>query len=221
MLATAGYTRGVPVPGRPGSVHMIYGKRSFFGYYPHPDGEVWWFANPPAPVREDGDRLRATPVAEWRRRVADLFRLDESPARALVLGAEEVFPGWHTYHLPTVPVWHRGRMIVIGDAVHAVTAAGQGAAMAMEDAVALAKCLRDIEDVPTAFGVFEDVRRKRVERIVAEGLRNGGDKTAGRSARMLRDERLRRAFRELAASGEDPLRPLWDHHIEWDERVRG
>ena len=34
--------------GKSGEYHMIWGKHCFFGYTISQDGEVWWFANPPA-----------------------------------------------------------------------------------------------------------------------------------------------------------------------------
>ena len=53
--------------------------------------------------------------------------------------------------IPHLPTWHTGRMVVIGDAAHAPSpTSGQGASLAIEDAVVLAKCLRDL---PTRSGV--------------------------------------------------------------------
>ncbi|WP_414638650.1 FAD-dependent monooxygenase, partial [Actinophytocola sp.] len=96
------------------------------------------------------------------------------PAGEIIDATEHVFSGSNTYDFPTVPVWHRGRMIIIGDAAHATSpASGQGASMALEDAVTLAKCLRDL---PAAYTAYENLRRKRVERVVAQGKRNGDGK---------------------------------------------
>jgi 2-polyprenyl-6-methoxyphenol hydroxylase-like FAD-dependent oxidoreductase len=59
-------------------------------------------------------------------------------------------------------------MVVIGDAAHAATPnAGQGASMAIEDGITLAKCLRDLPDTTQAFAAYEALRRERVERLVA------------------------------------------------------
>ncbi|WP_345599527.1 FAD-dependent monooxygenase [Thermocatellispora tengchongensis] len=47
-------------------------------------------------------------------------------------------------HRAGVPHWRRGRMVLVGDAVHAPSnSSGQGAALAIESAVLLARCLRD------------------------------------------------------------------------------
>jgi len=61
-------------------------------------------------------------------------------------------------------------MIVIGDAAHAASpATTQGASIAIEDAVILAQCLRDIPRQADALVTFEHLRRGRVERVVQSG----------------------------------------------------
>ncbi|WP_331374172.1 FAD-dependent monooxygenase [Sinorhizobium chiapasense] len=63
--------------------------------------------------------------------------------------------------------WHDGtRTILIGDAAHAMTPfAAQGAAMAIEDARELARCLAESQDVPSAFAGFDRARRSRIDRV--------------------------------------------------------
>jgi 2-polyprenyl-6-methoxyphenol hydroxylase-like FAD-dependent oxidoreductase len=51
---------------------------------------------------------------------------------------------------------------LLGDAAHPITPNfGQGACLAIEDAAALAKCLRAESDLPAAFRRYELVRRDR------------------------------------------------------------
>lgn len=77
-------------------------------------------------------------------------------------------------------------MVVIGDAAHApAPTSGQGASPAAEDAVVLAKCLRDQPDIGQALGVYERLRRPRVERIVAQAARTSSTKTPGLVGRLL------------------------------------
>jgi 2-polyprenyl-6-methoxyphenol hydroxylase-like FAD-dependent oxidoreductase len=55
--------------------------------------------------------------------------------------------------MPPVPHWHRGRLVMVGDAVHAPSnSTGQGASLAMESALQLARCLRGLPDAQAAFG---------------------------------------------------------------------
>jgi 2-polyprenyl-6-methoxyphenol hydroxylase-like FAD-dependent oxidoreductase len=90
--------------------------------------------------------------------------------------------------MPPVPHWHRGRMVLVGDAVHAPSnSTGQGASLAIESAIQLARCLRDMTDLPSAFAAYERLRRPRVEKIAARGARISHAKTPGPIAqRMMR-----------------------------------
>ena len=76
--------------------------------------------------------------------------------------------------IPHLPTWHKNTICLIGDAAHATSPyVGQGAAMAMEDAVILSMCLRDIPDVNDAFTKFEKLRKKRTEKIVKTSQQSG------------------------------------------------
>ena len=218
FLNTGGYARGLDVPGDPGVNYLVFGKRAFFGYVKHPDGEVWWFANPPVPDEPGPGQLSAIPPEHWRAQLMELFADDATPALEAIGQTEHIFAGWVTYDMPSVPTWHNGRMVTVGDAAHAVSpSAGQGASMAIEDAVILAQCLRDLPDIPQALTRYERLRRGRVERVVAQGRRNGSGKTVGPVRRVLRDLFMPLAMRRMFRDGRDPLRWIWDHHIEWDD----
>jgi 2-polyprenyl-6-methoxyphenol hydroxylase-like FAD-dependent oxidoreductase len=109
-------------------------------------------------------------------------------------------------------------MIVIGDAAHAPSpTSGQGASMAAEDAVVLAKSLRDLPDIPRAFAAYEQLRRRRVERIVAQGARTGSTKTQGPVGRVVRDLMLPLVFRFLVT--DRSMAWIYDHHVDWDAPV--
>lgn len=64
--------------------------------------------------------------------------------------------------------WHKGRVVLVGDAVHAATPhLGQGAGMAIEDSLVLAEELdRHADDLETALRAFEARRRERCRFIV-------------------------------------------------------
>ena len=215
LLNTGGYARGVAVPGRPGVMRMIFGRRCFFGYVPHPNGEVWWFANPPRPSEPSREELAAITPQQWRADLLELFRRDSTPAVDLIKATDEIVAGWGTYDLPFVPTWHNERMVIVGDAAHAASpASGQGASMAIEDAVVLAKCLRDVSDIGEAFRTYERLRRSRVERIVKQGKRNGDLKAAGPVGRTVRDLVLPIIMKWQESK--DPMGWIFDHDLSWD-----
>ncbi|WP_068898256.1 FAD-dependent oxidoreductase [Planomonospora sphaerica] len=218
LLNTGGFARGVTVPGRPGTNHFIFGRRCFFGYLVHPDGEVWWFANPPSRREPTPEELAAITPAQWRARLVELFRDDTGPMLDIIGATEHILPGWNTYDFPTVPRWSGGRMVIIGDAAHATSpSSGQGASMAIEDAVVLAKCLRDVPGTRDAFAAFERLRRTRVERVVAQGRRNGSGKAPGPFGALFRDLTLPLFVRQM--DRRNALAWMHDHRISWDDRV--
>jgi 2-polyprenyl-6-methoxyphenol hydroxylase-like FAD-dependent oxidoreductase len=219
LLNTGGFARGVRVaPNETGTMHMVFGKRCFFGYMAAPNDEVWWFANPAMPREPTVTELAAITPEKWRRHLCDLFEDDEMPASELISATKEIPLAWATYDFPHVPTWHRDGMVIIGDAAHAASpSSGQGASMAIEDGVTLARCLRDARSVDTALARYESLRRDRVEKVVRQGRRNGSGKTPGPLGRALRDLALRIVFSHFDRSTLNrQLGWLFDHHIAWE-----
>jgi 2-polyprenyl-6-methoxyphenol hydroxylase-like FAD-dependent oxidoreductase len=67
--------------------------------------------------------------------------------------------------------WHKGRIGLLGDAVHATTPhLGQGAGMAIEDAIVLAEELGHHDDVENALQAYRDRRFDRCAYIVRSSL---------------------------------------------------
>lgn len=67
--------------------------------------------------------------------------------------------------------WSKGRVALLGDAVHATTPhLGQGAGLAIEDAIVLADELSKTEDVAAAFVAYRERRIKRCEYVVKSSL---------------------------------------------------
>jgi 2-polyprenyl-6-methoxyphenol hydroxylase-like FAD-dependent oxidoreductase len=65
--------------------------------------------------------------------------------------------------------WARGHVVLIGDAAHATSPnMAQGAAMALEDALVLTDCLRDIRAIPNALAAFQAQRRPRTDWVRAQ-----------------------------------------------------
>ena len=114
-----------------------------------------------------------------------------------------------------LPRWWRGRVVLIGDGAHAMSPhSGQGASVALEDAICLAKRLRDETALGAAFAGFERERRRRAERIVAFGRRSGDSKkTHGPLATWLQSIALP-LFIRLAGFSQSWMqgyRVQWDH----------
>jgi 2-polyprenyl-6-methoxyphenol hydroxylase-like FAD-dependent oxidoreductase len=212
-----GVTRGAKLDIEPEAWHMIFGRRAFFGYIAASNGDVVWFANwPRGPIERD--ERASTSNAAWKERLIELFRDDRGPAVDLIRAGELELAADNTYDLGHVPIWHRGPVVIIGDAAHAPSpTSGQGASMAAEDGVILAKALRDLPSIPEALAAYETERRPRVEKIVAFGARGSSAKVPGGVGRVLRDAFLRLVFRFLVT--ERSMAWQFGHRVEWDRRL--
>jgi 2-polyprenyl-6-methoxyphenol hydroxylase-like FAD-dependent oxidoreductase len=112
------------------------------------------------PVLSRGERLARFKelAAQFRADVAALIAQQQDPARVIFVPVYEV----------RAPSYHRGRVVLIGDAAHGFPPLlAQGAAMAIEDAVALAESLGRSREVGQALRSYESRRRPRVETIRA------------------------------------------------------
>jgi len=67
--------------------------------------------------------------------------------------------------------WHRGRVVLLGDAVHATTPhLGQGAGMAVEDGIVLAEELERHQTPGEAFSAYFERRTERCRYIVERSI---------------------------------------------------
>jgi 2-polyprenyl-6-methoxyphenol hydroxylase-like FAD-dependent oxidoreductase len=215
LLDCGGFARCAGVPVAPGCNEMVFGRRAFFGAYVTPGGETWWFHNgpPEAPGTPGG---RVDPERQ-RERLLELHREDPAWIRDVIRATPEVLGPWPMYEVPELERWSEGRVCLIGDAAHAMSpSAGQGASLAMEDALVLARCLRDVEAPELAFRTYEGLRRPRVGAILQQARRNGSGKALeGALAVWLRDQVLRLALRFGGAAQSRS----YAHREEWEARV--
>ncbi len=82
---------------------------------------------------------------------------------------------WRNFPIVRNERWSVGNVVLVGDALHtAHFSIGSGTRLAMEDATALAKALRDHpEDVREALAAYEATRRPIVEKLVAAANASG------------------------------------------------
>ena len=75
---------------------------------------------------------------------------------------------WPLLERDPLPLWSRGRLVMLGDACHPMKPhMAQGAAMAIEDAAMLARCLKAVgpADHETAFALYRANRIDRASRV--------------------------------------------------------
>ena len=197
---------------------MTFGKRAFFGYVVKPSGGVYWFSNVPWPKEPIRDGLSAYADEAWKERLLELHADDPDPISQIIQATPVTAMGrWPLRDLPPLPIWHKGPVCILGDAAHATSpAAGQGASMALEDAVVLGKCLRDVAEVEKAFAAFQSLRKARVEQVVREARRNSNRKIPHPIMGWVLDLLLPTFLKAGAHMAEQG----YAYEVSWDEPVR-
>jgi 6-hydroxynicotinate 3-monooxygenase len=121
--------------------------------------------------------------ASWDRdEVANAFKGFHPEVRKVIETAPEL-TRWPILDVEPIDWWSRGRLVLLGDACHAMMPyMASGAAMAIEDAAVLARCLLQSDDHSVAFQLYRATRQSRiskVQRISAENsfLRHPTDPT--------------------------------------------
>jgi FAD-dependent urate hydroxylase len=198
-----------------GKMAMSFGKHAFFGYQVFDDAPAIWFVNLPHPEPLPAAEAQRTPAAQWLPLLAAKFAADRTPAARLIKATDpdELLIVGSMETMPRVPAWHRGRMVLVGDSAHAPSSSsGQGASLAIESAVELARCLRDLPP-EQALAAYEGLRRPRVERVIKETTRKNSGKTAGPAGRVAFALAMK-VFTKI--SKPEKVAWMFDYRIDWD-----
>ena len=176
-----------------------WGSGARFGCAHIGGGRVYWFATRNAPEGEKDCPVGSSsgPKATlmklfggWRQPVAELIaETEECEIRRDDIYDREPLDG----------PWGEGRVTLLGDAAHPMTPnLGQGACQAIEDAVVLARCVREVgkDGVPSALRRYEDLRRERVAWIVR--------RSRARARRPARESHFVSAARRSTQGGSGP-----------------
>jgi len=213
------------VADKPDQLYFMFGRRGFFGYWAEPKGRTAWFANVPAGEPDDRLVAKARSTGDWLSWLRDVYA-GERPAEQVLAATDPTamaFVG-AIESMPPIPRWSRGRVTLVGDAVHAPSpSSGQGASLAIESAVELARCLRDRPDPQSAFESYEHLRRARVASVVKRGERTTSTKTVGPAGiavmRLVMPIALRTFLNQERTLGpEQRFRIPWDGPV--DETIR-
>lgn len=222
LLGLGGWVSAEGLTSTTGAFHLAFGKRAFFGYMVGDDGRAGWFANLASAEPLSAAQAQQTPAKEWLRRLGALYVGDAFPAVEMLARTreEDLINVGGMEDMPPVPVWHRGRVVLVGDSAHATSpSSGQGASLAIESAVVLARCLRDESTVERAFQVYELARRPRVEKIIKQTARINNDKAPGPVGRLVRDLMFPVAMRTFYTP-EKMFGWMHRYHIDWEPAAR-
>jgi 2-polyprenyl-6-methoxyphenol hydroxylase-like FAD-dependent oxidoreductase len=203
----------------PGVMTFAFGKRAYYLYWRTGDGRVTWGANFPSKQYLSTTEARKIPAADWITTLRKTYASDIPGHQLANLATEDSLQVLGAIHImPPVPHWHHDRMVLIGDAVHAPSnSTGQGASLAIESAIQLARCLRDLPDPLSAFAAYEGLRRERVEKITRRGARTNSAKTPGPVGRRFMQTVMPLLFKLM--NFEKAIGPEQRYAIDWDEHV--
>ncbi|WUR58807.1 FAD-dependent monooxygenase [Micromonospora chokoriensis] len=208
------------VDAAPGTMTFAFGRRGYYLYWPEPGGGTRWGVNLPQQRPMSLVEARAVPAKQWLDTLRSSYG-DDDPGRELMATsiADELQVVGALQIMPPVPHWNRGRMVLVGDAAHAPSnSSGQGASLAIESAVQLARCLRDLPDVASAFDAYVRLRRSRVEKVAARAARINHAKAPGPVSRTL----MPLMMPLLVRTAMDPEKTVADEQryvIDWDAPV--
>ncbi|SHH40125.1 FAD-dependent monooxygenase [Streptomyces sp. 3214.6] len=147
---------------------LTWGKGAEFGHIAFADGRAEWHAvlnSPPGVRHADALETMRRRFSEWHDPIPELLGATRSDA---VLH--------HDIHelVTPLPAFTAGRIVLLGDAAHAMTPnLGQGACQALEDAAVLAAALVAEPTVESALARYDTERRPRSQ-SVARAARQAG-----------------------------------------------
>lgn len=145
-----------------------WGRGARFAYMPCGE-KIFWYSAWNAPENgidgESGRRAEALKIfGKWSAPIPEIIAATRDDA---------IFRN-DIVDRPPIRRWGRGRVTLLGDAAHPTTPnLGQGAAMALEDAVVLGRAIVREADPLTALRSYERARISRTARIVNRSWRVG------------------------------------------------
>jgi 6-hydroxynicotinate 3-monooxygenase len=121
--------------------------------------------------------VTGVPEAEWdmtkswvpssQEEMREAFDGWHPTVQSLINGTKEISK-WPLLERDPLPLWSRGRIVLLGDACHPMKPhMAQGAAMAIEDAAMLVRCFQEVgaENHTLAFKLYEKNRTERASRV--------------------------------------------------------
>lgn len=184
-----GFTPDVPAEEH-GSLTFVVGPKHQFGYSKMSANQWGWWCH--LPFTDDAERadLLSMPEAQLAERMLERYSGWCTPTRELI-ECSRIWLRTPIHDVPHLTTWHRDRVVLIGDAAHAMSpAGGQGASLALEDAMLLGQLMADrARPFEESFARFEHLRRSRAEAIVARGYENDQRtlKELGKFGQWMRD----------------------------------
>ncbi|BAY32558.1 monooxygenase FAD-binding protein [Nostoc carneum NIES-2107] len=164
-----GLTDYIPSEYRSGYIREFFGLGKAFGLMMLGKNRMYWYAAAKAPAAQPDSPL-------GRKKELEVMFQDWFPAIPELIAATDepnILKTDLYDRIPSRP-WGKQNITLLGDAAHPMLPTlGQGACMALEDAVVLTKCLQTQSNPTSAFQEYESQRFTRTKSIVEQSLRSG------------------------------------------------
>jgi 2-polyprenyl-6-methoxyphenol hydroxylase-like FAD-dependent oxidoreductase len=162
-----------PDPDDAARLTFMVGPHFQLGYSKMSATRWGWWCHAHAADAGEREALMTMPFDALRDRMLERYRGWSPPALELI-GKTEAWLRTPIHDVPSLSTWRRGRVLLLGDAAHAMSpAGGQGASLALEDAMLFGRLAADrTTPIEEAMARFEATRRSRAEKMVAQGFEN-------------------------------------------------
>jgi salicylate hydroxylase len=170
------------------NVRLWFGSKAHIVYYPVARGEminiVIVFVD--SWQGEDGEPVDISKIP----RTCENWT--ETPQ--YLIATAKKFHRWALYDRPPLQTWGKSHVTLLGDAAHPMLPfVAQGAAAAIEDAVAIARHLKNAEEIAAALRAYETERAPRTAKMQATAQQTGRAYHASGLPRLARNFILKKA----------------------------
>ncbi|CAK9226843.1 unnamed protein product [Sphagnum jensenii] len=129
-------------------------------------GKLYWAYSLTDESTDGRSKVRSKDAAEMKARLKQEFKGWDLALKILEATDADLILERRVLDIPVLKEWSRGRVVLLGDAVHAVTPAlGQGANLAFEDGLELALQLSSASDLRSALEAYEKRRITRAKLV--------------------------------------------------------
>ena len=166
MTSYRGLTNYIPDTYKRGYICEFLGAGKAFGFVTIGKGRMYWYV-----ASKASEGQPDAPIGR-KRELQEMFQNWPSPIPELIGKTDEAnIIKTDLYDRVPLQKWSFSNITLLGDAAHpTLPTMGQGACMAIEDALVVTKCLLEYSDAATAFRQYESLRLIRTKKIVEQSL---------------------------------------------------
>jgi FAD-dependent urate hydroxylase len=200
------------------SATLTNGPQGFFGWMYSDNNKIMWWHHEHRSEPFSKEVTKSDDWEDFRQRMLTKFSSFPAPIPELIAKANNSVRH-NIKQLAPLSTWHKGRVVLIGDAAHSLGPSSGGASLALEDSLYLAMCLRDLgSDFNSAFAAYE---KNRVPRIEETRQRQQSRGRLARGEQSWLSYKLSSwtmwLFFKVKSMTADPT---WQYVINWNEEVQ-